>query len=63
MKSIVAALYPGDVPYLYFVAQDDRSHRFAENEREHAENVRLYREIQQEMKNNRKEENNGHAPS
>ena len=56
MKSIVAALYPEHVPYLYFVAQDDRSHRFAANEREHAENVRLYREKQQDMKKQRKEE-------
>jgi UPF0755 protein len=63
MKSIVAALYPGNVPYLYFVARDDRSHRFAESEKEHAENVRLYREKQQEMKNNRKEENDERTPS
>ena len=51
LKSIVAALYPENVPYLYFVAQDDRSHRFAESEEEHAENVRLYRTRKQEMKN------------
>ncbi len=50
LKSIVAALYPENVPYLYFVAQDDRSHRFAENEREHAENVRLYRAKKLELK-------------
>ncbi len=51
LKSIVAALYPDNVPYLYFVAQDDRSHRFAESEEDHAENVRLYRAKKQEMKN------------
>lgn len=63
LKSIVAALYPDNVPYLYFVAQDDRSHRFAESEKEHAENVRLYRARQQEMKNPPKEGNYEDTPS
>jgi UPF0755 protein len=58
LKSIIAALYPENVPYLYFVAQDDRSHRFAETEQEHAENVKLYRALKQEMKNSPKEESN-----
>ena len=63
LKSIVAALYPENVPYLYFVAQDDRSHRFAETEQEHAENVRLYRAMKQEMKNTPKEEGDEKTPS
>ncbi|HYQ47466.1 MAG TPA: endolytic transglycosylase MltG [Thermodesulfovibrionales bacterium] len=63
LKSIVAALYPDNVPYLYFVAQDDRSHRFAESEKEHAENVRLYRAKQQEMKNFPKEGSDEKTPS
>jgi len=63
LKSIVAALYPDNVPYLYFVAQDDRSHRFAESEKEHAENVRLYRVKQQEMKNPPREGNDENTPS
>lgn len=63
LKSIVAALYPDNVSYLYFVAQDDRSHRFAETEKEHAENVRLYRAKKREMKNTPKEESDEKAPS
>ena len=63
LKSIVAALYPENVPYLYFVAQDDRSHRFAETEKEHAENVRLYRAKKQEMKNTPKEGSDEKTPS
>lgn len=62
LKSIVAALYPDNVPYLYFVAQDDRSHRFAESEKEHAENVRLYRAKKQEMKNPSKEGSDEKTP-
>ncbi len=62
LKSIIAALYPENVPYLYFVAQDDRSHRFAESETEHAENVRLYRAKKQEMKHTPVEGNNA-SPS
>ena len=63
LKSIVAALYPANVSYLYFVSQDDRSHRFAETEKEHAENVRLYRAKKREMKNTPKEESDEKAPS
>ncbi|HYQ48229.1 MAG TPA: endolytic transglycosylase MltG [Thermodesulfovibrionales bacterium] len=63
LKSIIAALYPDNVPYLYFVAQDDRSHRFAESEKDHAENVRLYRAKQQEMKNSPKEGSDEKTPS
>ena len=63
LKSIVAALNPENEPYIYFVAQDDRSHRFAVNQSEHAENVRLYRLKQQEIRDSLKEEKNGNGPS
>jgi UPF0755 protein len=63
MKSIMAALNPENVDYIYFVAQDDRSHRFSTNEKEHAENVRLYRVKKQEMKDSMKEERHGVNPS
>ncbi|MCI0468690.1 MAG: endolytic transglycosylase MltG [Nitrospirae bacterium] len=34
-KSIVAALYPADVPYIYFVSRGDGSHHFSTAFREH----------------------------
>jgi UPF0755 protein len=63
LKSIVAALNPDKVPYIYFVAQDDRSHRFAVTDKEHAENVRLYRMKKQEIKEAGREGANGRDPS
>lgn len=60
IKSIMAALYPAKVPYIYFVAQDDRSHRFTETAAEHAEAVKSYRLMKQEKKiNSTKEGSNG----
>lgn len=50
LKSIVAALNPADVPYLYFVSQDDLSHKFSTTAAEHLEAVRLYRERKQILK-------------
>ncbi len=50
MKSILAVLYPADVPYLYFVSSDDRTHHFSTTIAEHADAVRLYRQRQQELK-------------
>jgi UPF0755 protein len=35
IKSIYAALYPADVPYLYFVSQGDRTHYFSKTLSEH----------------------------
>jgi UPF0755 protein len=55
LKSIIAALYPADVPYLYFVASDDRTHHFSATIGEHEKAVRVYRERQQEMKSGTKE--------
>lgn len=50
IKSIRAALYPEDVPYLYFVSNNDGTHRFSTTLGEHEEAVRAYRLKKQEMK-------------
>jgi UPF0755 protein len=52
LKSIVAALHPADVPYLYFVSKDDMSHYFSKTAREHLEAVKLYRELKEQLKKN-----------
>ena len=57
LKSIEAALYPANVPYIYFVSLDDRSHRFSKTLEEHMQAVKQYRQRQQEIKDNAKEEN------
>jgi len=63
IKSITAALYPANVPYLYFVAQDDRSHQFSETGAQHEEAVKRYRLMKQEKMNSTKEGSNGNGPS
>ena len=63
IKSITAALYPADVPYIYFVAQDDRSHRFSETAAQHTEAVKRYRSMKQQKINSTKEGSNGSGPS
>jgi UPF0755 protein len=47
-RSIRAALYPAAVPYLYFVAQGDGSHKFSSSSQEHNRAVRKYRERKNE---------------
>jgi UPF0755 protein len=47
IKSIIAALYPADVQYLYFVSNNDGTHRFSVTAAEHAAAVRAYREKKQ----------------
>ncbi|OHE58045.1 MAG: hypothetical protein A2Z47_15295 [Thermodesulfovibrio sp. RBG_19FT_COMBO_42_12] len=61
VKSIIAALYPADVPYIYFVSNDDRSHHFSVTAEEHLAAVKAYREKKQiekeilnEIENNEK---------
>ncbi len=43
INSIRAALYPADVPYLYFVSGGNGSHVFSRTHREHMRAVRKYR--------------------
>ena len=57
LKSIMAALNPADVPYIYFVAQDDRTHKFSSTAEEHLQAVKLYRQRKQEIKDNAKTAN------
>ncbi|MBI4685961.1 MAG: endolytic transglycosylase MltG [Nitrospirae bacterium] len=44
IKSIMAALYPADVPYIYFVSNNDGSHKFSVTAAEHIKAVKAYRE-------------------
>jgi len=41
-KSILAALYPADVDYMYFVAKNDGTHYFSKTGEEHVKAVNLY---------------------
>ncbi|MDP1759057.1 MAG: endolytic transglycosylase MltG [Thermodesulfovibrionales bacterium] len=50
IKSIVAALYPADVPYIYFVSNNDGTHQFSVTEEEHFKAVAAYREKRQKDK-------------
>jgi UPF0755 protein len=43
LKSIKAALYPAEVPYLYFVSNNDGTHTFSRTMKEHIRAVRKYR--------------------
>ena len=43
IKSIIAAVYPADVPYLYFVSKNNREHHFSKSSREHFKAVQYYR--------------------
>lgn len=42
-SSIQAALYPADIPYLYFVARPDGRHQFSSNYQEHLRAIREVR--------------------
>ncbi|RJQ19367.1 MAG: endolytic transglycosylase MltG, partial [Nitrospiraceae bacterium] len=42
LKSIVAALYPANAGYLYFVSRNDGSHHFSRTNQEHSRAVMLY---------------------
>lgn len=57
LKSITAALYPADVPYIYFVSQDDCIHQFSTTAEDHIKAVKLYRQRQQEIKDDATDEN------
>ena len=43
LKSITAALNPADVPYLYFVSNNDGTHNFSVTLSNHVEAVKIYR--------------------
>jgi UPF0755 protein len=43
LKSIMAALNPADVPYLYFVSNNDGTHNFSVTHSNHVEAVKTYR--------------------
>jgi len=44
LKSIIAALNPAEVPYLYFVSNNDGTHIFSVTLGEHADAVKAYRD-------------------
>lgn len=44
LKSIIAALNPADVPYLYFVSNNDGTHNFSVTHDNHIEAVKSYRD-------------------
>ncbi len=46
IKSIIAALYPADVPYLYFVSKNDGTHLFSKTYQEHNAAINKVRNIQ-----------------
>jgi UPF0755 protein len=42
MKSLEAALFPAQTPYIYFVSKKDRTHHFSTNLKDHNKAVRKY---------------------
>ncbi len=54
LKSIIAALHPADVPYIYFVSNNDGTHNFSVTAEQHELAVRAYREKKQMEKENNK---------
>ncbi|MFQ6675329.1 MAG: endolytic transglycosylase MltG [Fidelibacterota bacterium] len=49
-ESIVAALYPADVDYLYFVANGDGYHTFSRTEKEHLRAKRKFQKYRRSLK-------------
>lgn len=50
LKSIIAALYPADVPYLFFVSKRDGTHYFSKTLSEHYAAIRRVRNIENSPK-------------
>ncbi len=50
IKSIMAALYPDDVDFLFFVSKNDGTHHFSRTNKEHARAVALYQRNGREKK-------------
>jgi len=48
IKSIYAALYPAEVPYMFFVSNNDGTHRFSVTPAEHQIAVEIYRKKKNE---------------
>lgn len=51
LNSIVAAVYPENAPYLYFVSNNDGSHTFSVTPKEHSKAVQNYRDKRSKTKN------------
>jgi UPF0755 protein len=56
IKSIMAALFPADVPYIYFVSNNDGTHQFSVTMNEHQAAVQEYREKKEAEKANKAQE-------
>ena len=52
-KSIIAALYPANTNYLYFVATGNGGHRFSDTYAQHLRAVRAYRMAQKKLRMSR----------
>ncbi|MCE5195187.1 MAG: endolytic transglycosylase MltG [Nitrospiraceae bacterium] len=59
IKSIEAALYPADVPYIYFVSNNDGTHIFSTSSKQHAKAVESYREKKNKSREDKKAKANG----
>lgn len=59
LKSIVAAVNPADVPYLYFVSNNDGTHNFSERFDEHRQAVQEY--IKKKRQAKKQQHNQGRA--
>lgn len=55
LTSIMAALYPDENKYIYFVAKGDGSHRYAETYDEHKKNILEYKKYLKEQEEKKKE--------
>lgn len=53
-ESIIAALYPSENEYLYFVARGDGYHTFTDNEKDHNKAKRKFQEVRRKVKQNKK---------
>jgi len=58
LSSIMAAIYPDDNKYLYFVAKGDGSHKFAETYDQHKKNVDEYRKYLKKLEEDKNKNNN-----
>ena len=63
IRSIEAALYPADVPYVYFVSNNDGTHHFSVTAEEHSVAVRAYREKKLKEEQKAQEEAQKHEKS